>query len=77
MAAILYPDGHVEVPVTVHAAGLAADGTQVLRPGDPGYDEAAATAVAADQHPLLRPRDTARAAELDATFTGWDTRATA
>lgn len=68
MTAILHSDGRVEVPVTAQAPSLAGDGTQVLRPGEPGYEEAAAAAVPADQHPLFQPRDMAHTAELDAMF---------
>lgn len=77
VAAIKHPDGTIDLPVTVHAPGLTADGIQTLRPGDPGYDEADADTIPADQHPLLRPRDMRRAAELDAMFARWDARATA
>lgn len=36
------PDGRIEVPRTVEADGLIGDSVDVLSPGEPGYDEAAA-----------------------------------
>ncbi|WP_067826092.1 hypothetical protein [Actinomadura kijaniata] len=74
MAAIVYPDGHVEVPITAVGDHLAADGVQTLWPGDNGYDQAAAAALPADQHPLLAPRNHRRAAELEALFAAWDAK---
>ncbi len=44
----------------------------ILHPGDDGYDEAAATAIPLDRHPLLGPDDDARDAELEALFRAWD-----
>lgn len=75
MAAIKRPDGSLELPLSVNAPGLSGDGTEILRPGDAGYDEAAATAIPADQHPFLRPRDLRRSAELAALFGTWDEQA--
>jgi hypothetical protein len=77
MAAIMNPDGTVEVPVTAAGPGLFGDGQVTLRPGDHGYEAAAAAAIPADQHPLLRPRDLARAAELESLFAAWEHRASA
>lgn len=53
------PDGRIEVPRTVEAAGLIGDAVDTLSPGDPGYDEAAAQ--------LDRRRDAS--AHPDVTFT--------
>jgi hypothetical protein len=72
MAAIINPDGSLDVPVTVTTRALAGDGSLTLWPGEPGYDEAAAGAIPADQHPLRKPRDFRRAAELAALFQTWD-----
>jgi hypothetical protein len=77
MTAIMRPDKTLEVPVSVTGPGLAADGTRILRPGDPGYQQLAATAIPADQHPLRAGRNPVRAAELDALFSRWDHRASA
>lgn len=77
MTAIRNADGTVDVPVTAAGPGVFGDGVTTLQPGDPGYDEAAATAIPADQHPLLRPRDHARAAALEAMFATWERRISA
>lgn len=68
VAGVIHPDGAVDVPVTAAGPGVFGDGVTTLRPGDAGYDQAAATAIPAEQHPLLQPHDRARAAALEAMF---------
>ncbi|GAB3209209.1 hypothetical protein GCM10027294_22680 [Marinactinospora endophytica] len=70
VVAIRYPDGTIRVPVShSDAAGpVFACGTDVLRPGDDGYDYYAARAVPAGDHDERRRRDPVRAARLKAEF---------
>jgi hypothetical protein len=77
MAAIKNHDGSIEIPIGTTTRGLAGDGSITLQPGDAGYAEAEAAAVPAELHPLRKPRDTQRAAQLEARFATWDHRATA
>jgi hypothetical protein len=72
MAAIMNEDGSVTVPIAVAQPGLYGDGAATLRPGEDGYDQAAATSIRAQDHPLLSSNDPVRSAELAALFATWE-----